>query len=67
MKMNLRNLVKRGFDWDGILTDELQSIWTSHFEMIKEIGNLKFDRAVIPADAVNLNIHEIDTADVSNR
>ena len=67
MKMDLRNLVKRGFDWDGILTDELQSIWTSHFEMIKEIGNLKFDRAVILADAVNLNTHEIDIADASNR
>ena len=65
--MDLRNLVKRGFDWDGILTDELQSIWTSHFEMIKEIGNPKFDRAVIPAHAVNLNIHETGTADASSR
>ena len=34
---------------------------------MKEIGNLKFHRAIIHADAVNLNIHMIDTADASNQ
>ena len=67
MKIYLHNLVKRGLDWDDVLPNELWPIWTSHFEMMEEIGNLKFHRAIIPADAVNLNIHTIDTADGSNQ
>ena len=34
---------------------------------MKKIGNLKLNRTVIPADAINLNIHKIDTADASNQ
>ena len=34
---------------------------------MKEIGNLKFHRAIIPADAVNLNIHTSDNADASKQ
>ena len=37
------------------------------FLMMKEIENLKFHRAITHADAVNLNIHTIDTADASNQ
>ena len=67
MKMDLHNLVKRGLDWDDVFPDKLQPIWASHFEMMKKIGNLKFHRAVITAEAVNLNIYTIETADVSNQ
>ena len=34
---------------------------------MKKIGNLKFHRAIIPADAVNLKIHSVGTADASNQ
>ena len=67
LKMDLHNLVKRGLDWDDVLPDELRPIWISHFEMMKKIGNLKFYRAILPVDAVNLNIHTLETADASNQ
>ena len=34
---------------------------------MKEIGNLKFHRAIIPADAVNLNLHKNGNTDASNQ
>ena len=67
MKMDLHTLVKRGLSWDDVITHDLRSVWVSHFEMIQEIGNLRFQRAVVPQDAVNLNINTIDAADASNK
>ena len=65
--MDLHNSVKIVRDWDDVLPDKLPPIWTSHFEMMKVVGNLKFHRAIIPAGAVNLNIHTVDIADASNQ
>ena len=33
--------------------------------MMKEIGQIRFNRAIVPVDAVNLKIETIDTADAS--
>ena len=38
----------------------MKPIWNSHFEMIQEIAKVKFERAVVPEDAVNLKINTID-------
>ena len=67
MKMDLQTLVKRGLSWDDVIPDDLRSVWVSHFEMMQEIGNLRFQRAVVPEDAVNLDINTIDAADASNK
>ena len=67
MQMDRHKLVKRSLAWDDTVLDELQPILTPHFEMMKEIWNLKFHRVVIHANAVNLNIHTICTANVSNQ
>ena len=40
-------------------------IWIANFNLIKEIGNLKFRRAVIPIDAVSLDVLTFDTADAT--
>ena len=65
MKMDLHDLVERGLSWDDVIPDELRPVWDSHFEMMQEIGNLKFKRAIVPEDAVNLDINTIDAADAS--
>ena len=67
MKMDLHTLVKRGLSWDDVIPDDLRSMWVSHFEMMQEIDNLRFQRAVVPEDAVNLDINTIDAADASNK
>ena len=33
---------------------------------MKEIGNIKFKRTIIPEDAVNLDIETIDAGDADN-
>ena len=35
--------------------------------MMKEIGNLKFHRSIIPVGATDFNNHAIDIADASNK
>ena len=67
MKHDLHELVQRQLDWDDCIPDELRPIWESHFEMIKEINNIRFNRAVIPDDAVSLDINTINTADASKK
>ena len=63
----MHTLVKRGLSWDDVIPDDLRSVWVSHFEMMQEIGNLRFQRTVVSEDAVNLDINTIDAADASNK
>ena len=56
MKMDLQELVHRKIDWDDTIPDDLHPIWESNFEIVKDIGTLRFKRAIIPEDAVDLNI-----------
>ena len=63
----MHTLVKRGLSWDDVIPDDLRSVWVSHFEMMLEIGNLRFQRTVVPEDAVNLDINTIDASDASNK
>ena len=67
IKLDIHTLVERGLAWDDRIPDALKSIWNSHFEMMQEIGKVKFKRAVVPEDAVNLNINAIDAADASKK
>ena len=67
MDLDLHTLVKRGLDWDDMFPDELKPIWASHIEMIKEIGKIKLQRAVVPEDAINLYIGMTDPADASQK
>ena len=65
LKMDLHELVVRKLAWDDVLPDDLRELWSSHFEMMAEIQNLRFHRAVIPDDAVSLDINTLDFADAS--
>ena len=67
MKLDLHTLVERGLSWDDRIPDDLKPIWNSHFEIMQEIGKVKFKHAVVPEDAVNLNINTIDAADASKK
>ena len=65
MKMDLHELNVRKPDWDDVLPNELQAIWHTHFEMIQEMKDLRYERAVIPSDAVDLNATTLDFGDAS--
>ncbi len=61
-KLDIREL---HFDWDEVLPEDFRQIWKSNIEMIQEIRHIRYNRAVVPEDAVDLNIETIDTADAS--
>ena len=65
MKLDLHELIIRKLQWDDPIPNELRKVWTSHFEMMQEMGNFRFQRAVVPKNAVSLEINTIDTADAS--
>ena len=65
MKLDLHDLVRRKRDWDDIIPDNLRSLWETNFDMMQEINNLKYNRAVVPSDAVSLDLETLDFGDSS--
>ena len=47
------------------MPDEYRHIWESHFAMMEDIKNVRFNRAVIPDDALNLEAETLDFGDAS--
>ena len=64
-KYDLRTLISRKLEWDDQIPNDLRSLWVSNFELIKELSNLKFRRAIVPEDALDLDIETIDTGDAT--
>ena len=48
MKLDISVLHGHGFDWDDPMPSELKIIWAANFDLMREIGNIKFHRAVVP-------------------
>ena len=65
LKVDLRKLVH--LKWDEAIPDELREVWLTNFELIRDLKNVRFKRAVVPHDAVNLDINTIDTGDASGQ
>ena len=65
MKLDMHELHLQNFDWDDVIPDSFREIWVSHFEMMKELGSVRFKRAVIPEDAIDTRVETIDVGDAS--
>ncbi|XP_066931129.1 uncharacterized protein [Clytia hemisphaerica] len=65
MKLDLHDLVTRKLDWDDALPDNIRTIWLDHFDMMNEIKQIKYQRAVVPEDAASLDIQTLDFGDAS--
>ena len=65
IKVDLHELTVRKLNWDDVLPDFLREIWCSHFQMMEEIKNLRWKRAVIPENAVDVNCTTLDFGDAS--
>ena len=65
MKLDLHELVLQKLDWNDKIPDNLQPIWESHFQMMNEIKTLKYQRAVIPEDAIDTQVNTLDFRDAS--
>ena len=65
LKLDLHTLVQRNLQWDDVIPNDLKPVWKSNFEMISELKNFKFKRAIVPEDAMSVEIETIDTSDAS--
>ena len=65
MKVSLHQLVQRKMQWDDILPNELMPVWSNHFDMINEMRNIRYQRAVIPSDAASLDAETLEFGDAS--
>ena len=63
MKLDISFLHQHHLAWDDPITSDLKAIWEANFELIRELGQVHFNRAIIPEDAVNLDVETVDTAD----
>ena len=48
IKTDLHTLVQRKLNRDDAVPDDLKPFWEIHFQMMQEIKNIKFNRAIIP-------------------
>ena len=65
VKIDLHTLVQRKLNWGDAIPDNLRPLWETHFQMMQEIKNIKFNRAIIPKYAISLNINTVDAGDAS--
>ncbi|XP_066917473.1 uncharacterized protein [Clytia hemisphaerica] len=65
--LDLRNLVDLGLSWDDAIPDNLRPIWEDNFTMMQEIKTIRYQRTIVPPDAVNLNINTVDFGDASKQ
>ena len=65
MKLDLQELSLRQLDWNDAIPEELRQVWLNNFEVMKDLGEVRFKRAIIPEDAVNTDIETLDFGDAS--
>ena len=66
-KVDLSQIHRLGFTWDDELPDNIRSVWAENFDMIQELGTLKYKRVIVPPNAKNLDIVTLDFGDASNQ
>ena len=67
MKLDICELTIRQLVWDDPIPEDLREIWNSNFEMIQGMKELTNRRAVVPDDAISLDIERLDFADASTK
>ena len=65
IKLDISALHRACSGWEDPIPRDLKAIWAENFNLIEEMGNIQFNRAVVPPDAVSLDVETIDTADAS--
>ena len=67
LKIDVSFLHERKFGWDDPLPNELKEVWSKNFDVLQELSTLVFKRAVIPTNAVSLDVETINSADAGEK
>ena len=49
------------------MPSELKTFCVSNFDLMRQIGNIKFHLAIVPEDAISLDIETTETADAGEK
>jgi hypothetical protein len=66
-KVILRDTIIATEDWTSPMPKELKSRWIVQFKLWDQLRGLKFNRAVMPDDAVESKLHMIVNCDAGNK
>ena len=64
-KLDLHDLCFRKLDWDDEVPEILLPTWVSNLETMQQLKKIRFQRAIIPKDAVNTDIELLVSVDAS--
>ena len=65
LKLDIHELCQRKLDWDDLVPLELLDVWIANMEAIQSLKEIRFNRAVIPADAANTLVSLLVAVDAS--
>ena len=65
MELDIRELVLSNCKWDDVISDIFREQWLKNFVLLEGIGELRYSRIVVPADAVNLEMQILGAGDAS--
>ena len=65
IKLSLRETFQRTDDWDSPMPLDLRQKWVQNFWMIEQLRGLKFNRAVMPLDAVDTKMRVLTGVDAA--
>ena len=63
IKLDISSLHKQCSGWEDPIPSELKEIWVANFQLIDDLAEVVFNRAVVPVDAQSLEMETIDMGD----
>ena len=64
-KLDLHEVSFRKLEWDDFIPDDLMLKWADNFEIISKLSEIKFQRCIVPEDAVSLDMETLEMDDAS--
>ena len=65
LKLDLRETFKQTEEWDDAMPPDLRQKWVENFWLIEKMRGLKYERAVMPMDAVNSKLRLLTGVDAA--
>ena len=65
LRSDIRLTVSSTQGWDDCLSSELRSKWVSNFWKVEQLRGLRFQRAVMPLDAIDSNLRLLGAGDAA--
>ena len=66
LKLDVSKLHRVCKGWGDPIPNELKECWAANFDVINELGDIEFDRAVVPSDAVDMTMETLNVADAGD-